>query len=202
MTTMSEISCFVCGKIVKRSLGEIKRSQKLGRQSFCSISCAAKANNAPRRSKEFVTGCPYCGVEFVTSTHNKAKRFCSRSCASKGSMSEERREAQRQSGKIHCNNFSTAKGLRSREAWKYVALQKYLGKRHYQFEFEINGCIFDLALLDKNILVEFDGPYHAREPQLSRDADKDHVANKAGFKVVRRNVESMTVISPSTIEGL
>lgn len=117
-------------------------------------------------------------------------------------MSEERREAQRQSGLKKTENLiSAAECLRRREAWKYTALKEYLKDRRYQFEFEIERFVFDLALLDEHILVEFDGSYHGGK-QLETDAKKDAAAEAAGFRIVRRTVEEAMVIAPSTIAGL
>lgn len=203
MPNLIEIQCEICGDTVKRLQGEVNRSRRLGRRLFCSRSCSAEASNIPRRSKEFVTTCPFCGDDFVTSTLNRAKTFCSRSCASKGSLTEKSMKARRESGfKSRKNLLSAVECLRLREGWKYAALREHLGDRLYQFEFEIKECVFDLALLDVQVLVEFDGKYHGSAKQRVRDADKDKVAAEAGFKVVRRRVEQSTVISPATIAGL
>jgi len=142
----------------------------------------------------------------VTTTHSKAAKFCSRSCASKGSMTRERREAQHQAGLRHTENLLTAaEVLKRREAWKYTACREVLesSDRDYEFEFELCGYVFDLALHDAKVLVEFDGPYHdADNWQRERDKAKDRVAKDAGFVIVRRTVEPMAVVHPSAIEGL
>lgn len=121
-------------------------------------------------------------------------------------MTDKRREAQRLSGLQHganANLITPAETLRKRESWKYVAIKDVLEKsgRKFQFEYEIDGYIFDLALLDVMVIVEFDGNYH-RGCQLSVDADKDGVAASAGFSIIRRCTISATVIDPVTIEGL
>ena len=69
------------------------------------------------------------------------------------------------------------------------------------FEFELDGHIFDLALLDVHTLVEFDGPYH-KGKQLQVDSDKDAVAQKHGYKLVRRTVQASTVLPSSTLDGI
>lgn len=77
-------------------------------------------------------------------------------------MSDERREAQRQGGLASVQNLSTASALRSRESWKYADVRTYLtdlGIEH-EFEFQIGHFIYDLALLSRKILIEFDGPDH------------------------------------------
>ena len=193
-----DVACDGCGKSLNRWPSEIGRR---GGGTFCDRSCAAKTGNAPRRSKEIVMDCP-CGKRFKTTTHNKAKRHCSRSCASRFSMSDKRREAQREAGLLHKTNLSPAKALKEREGWKYAALRESLAGREFEFEFELNGRIFDLALLDTKTLVEFDGPDHAAKNVREDDAAKDQVAEAAGFIVIRRPLIPSTVISPTSIEGL
>jgi very-short-patch-repair endonuclease len=46
-------------------------------------------------------------------------------------------------------------------------------------------CVFDLALLDRKILVEFDGAYHDTRTQSKEDLRKDRVAQRRGWNVVR-----------------
>lgn len=201
MPTMVEVICDGCEEPVLKSLGEVTRARKLGRRMFCTRSCTAKTANLVRKSQEIVVTCP-CGKKVKTTTHNKAKRHCDRSCASKYSMTEERQRAQRESGKRTKNLISVAETLKRREGWKYSALKEALGDRDFEFEFELKGRVFDLALLDEKILVEFDGPDHDMSVQAEDDADKDWVAEVAGFMVVRRSVIPSTVISPETIKGL
>jgi len=118
-------------------------------------------------------------------------------------MSEERREAQRQAGLRHKKHLiSPAQTLRLREAWKYKLLEKALEGREFSFEYGLGDFVFDLALLDCRVLVEFDGPYHQGGVQAVLDEKKAAAAGAAGFVLVRREVEPMVVISPKTIEGL
>jgi len=118
-------------------------------------------------------------------------------------MYPERREAQREAGHAHVDNLlSAAETLRAREAWKYELLVTSLQGREYQFEFELEGFVFDLALFDTKVLVEFDGPYHSRTRQLDTDRKKNKVAASNGYTIVRREVLQAAVISPETIEGL
>jgi len=57
---MVEVVCLACEKKFERGAGEVKRSAKIGRKTFCSLTCGAAFNNAPKRSKEVVKTC---GVE-------------------------------------------------------------------------------------------------------------------------------------------
>ena len=200
-----EISCEVCEKKFMRQIGEINRSAKVGRGSFCSRTCAAISNNAPKRAKEIVKTCPFCGVRFASSTHNKAASFCSKSCAAKCSETQARNDARRRNGLLGnglANLISTAEMLKRREAWKYELLKPLLLGRDYEFEFQLGDYVFDLALKDTKVLVEFDGHYHSVPAQQEADGVKAATAEAAGFKVIRRFTETARVIAPSTINGL
>jgi very-short-patch-repair endonuclease len=100
------------------------------------------------------------------------------------------------------NLLTSAEALKLRERWKYVALEAALQGRVYEFEYQLGEYVFDLALLDARVLVEFDGPYHAYGNQPRVDAAKEQAAEEAGFIVVRRVVQPTTVISPATVRGL
>lgn len=146
--------------------------------------------------------CP-CGEAFETTTAKKAAKHCSRACASKYSMTAVRRKAQRKAGLAHTENLLTqAEVLRKRERWKYAALAAVLRGRSHQFEYELEGYVFDLALTSDKILVEFDGPYHLGPRQLVRDRKKEKIAKKHGFRLVRRTVLPASVIGAETIRGL
>jgi len=199
-----DVTCAQCGKKVKKPVGEVNRSVRLGRKFFCGSVCSGLFSGQARAAVEVKKTCPHCGEDFVTTTKARAKKFCSRSCASKGSMSEERREAQRLAGLAHAQNLlSPAETLKQREAWKYAALEKVLREadRDFEFEYQVGGFVFDLALLDEKVLVEFDGPHH-RGDEAERDKHKEKMAKKRGFVVVRREVKAASVISPDTIKEL
>lgn len=196
----SYVSCNYCGARFLKENREINRAP--GRSHFCSSSCCAKSNADRSRAKEVSKTCP-CGTSFVTTTKNKSPDHCSRSCTSRFSMSFERREAQRLGGLASRDNLWPASDiLKKREAWKYVALQVVLTNRPHEFEYPLEGYVFDLALLDVRTLVEFDGPYHKSPSQGATDAAKEAVAKKHGFVVVRRAVQPAVVIAPVTIEDL
>lgn len=197
-----KVKCEGCGGDSVKERGEVTRSLRIGRRVFCSRSCSATSINRDKKSKEIVRCCPWCQQQFKTTTHSKAAKHCSRSCASKASMSPERREAQRQAGLAQKENLSVAAAMKSREAWKYELLKPLLEGRDFEFECEIGGYIFDLVLRDKKVAIEFDGPDHRGGKQLVLDEKKDKVAKDAGFIVVRREVLSAMVISPETLEGL
>lgn len=202
MGRLQQVVCENCGNPVWKEAREVKRSLKLGRKFFCDSSCAAQSGNGPRRAKEIKLVCP-CGQEFVTNTKKKASKHCSPSCASKYSMTEERRDAQRQAGLEHQGNLlSEAEVLKSREAWKYAALRQHLDGRPHEFEFELGPYVYDLVLFDTKVIVEFDGRYHEGSQQRGVDADKDAVARAAGYTILRRVVRPSVVIDPSTIENL
>jgi very-short-patch-repair endonuclease len=197
----SQVTCFHCGARFLKDNREINRALHLGRNHLCSSRCSGAKNAEFARAKEIVLLCP-CGKRFTTTTKTKAAKHCSRGCASKFSMSEERREAQKAAGRASENHISPAETLKKREAWKYAVLREALGDRSHEFEFELEGYVFDLALFDENVLVEFDGPYHRGKSQRVQDRRKEAAAARNGFVLVRRRVLPTVVIDVATIEGL
>jgi len=120
-------------------------------------------------------------------------------------MTDARREAQiAWMAAGSANLIKSVDILKKREAWKYDLLRTILERngRKFEFEYPIGNFVFDLALLDANILVEFDGEYHSGAAQRERDQRKDAVAKEHGFIVVRRPVVRSTVIDPITLDGL
>lgn len=151
------LKCLNCGKSFEKELAEYNRQIKKDNHNFfCSNSCAAKYNNQKLKKQEKEKICPVCQKKFITKTGVKEKRFCCRSCASKGSVNEKRRQAGKQAAK---NNFTPETYgikniqnlLRLREAWKYEDIKKYLDNLNvnYEFEYIIENYIYDLALIDK-----------------------------------------------------
>jgi very-short-patch-repair endonuclease len=96
---------------------------------------------------------------------------------------------------------ATAAGLRSREAWKYTSLDKYLKNigEPFQFEYPIGDAIFDLALIRRKILVEFDSDYHEYSLQQERDLEKDGIADANGWDMERIRVARNMPIHPSVL---
>jgi very-short-patch-repair endonuclease len=197
-----KVVCFLCNKPVEKLVTEVNRNIRLGRQMFCSLSCVAKQRNSSIKSKEFILNCLCCGKQFKTSTKKKSAKHCSRSCASKNSVTDKRRETARRLGVESNNLISVDEALKKREAWKYAALKDVLVDRAYEFEYPLGGYVYDLALFDDKILIEFDGPNHADVAQKQIDDKKDSVAISHGFFVVRRSVAKVAVISPEILEGL
>lgn len=100
--------------------------------------------------------------------------------------------------------MSSSETLKHREAWKYIALEAYLVKanRKHEFEFSLGEYVYDLALFDQKILVEFDEPWHHCPKQQEIDVKKDAYGKTAGFSVIHLNVKPMSVIDPETLIGL
>lgn len=91
--------CPHCVKPFTRAKNEVTRSRRLSRPIYCSLSCSTKA-----RSKRETRSCP-CGKKFEVRVRKDSARHCSPSCASRFSMSEERREAQRKGGALGAKRF-------------------------------------------------------------------------------------------------
>ena len=182
----SMVKCANCGIDFLKENKEINRINSRGGRHFCSRSCSAIKGNEPNRTPEIVKKCKFCGRSFTTKANRKEGTFCSSSCASKGSITDVRRKAQRESGFRNIGNLlSASETLKLREAWKYVELEERLHDIAHEFEYELDGCVFDLMLEDDNILVEFDGKYHRLSSQIERDSEKDKIAKAAGFQVRR-----------------
>lgn len=127
-----KIECSFCKEKFDLYVAEHKRQLKRGRKDFfCGRSCAALHNNSkrPNRVQAITKICPQCETVFETQTGKLEKTFCSRSCASKGSMSEYRRQRQREGGRNSVHTAaSIAALLKVREAWRYSLLKDFLEK--------------------------------------------------------------------------
>lgn len=195
-----DLVCAWCGTEFTKQTAEVRRQTKKGRKwFFCSLSCAATFGNVRRKNKPITKTCPHCGDDFETHTGTRGATFCSRSCASAGSVTPARRRAGRRIAEDFPPTLEvTAAGLRAREAWRYEEVATFLGStdESHQFEYPMGGVgIFDLALLDRKVLVEFDGPEHAKNPTAAQDEERDHAASIRGWKVLRMAVEPGQVIS-------
>lgn len=199
-----EIDCANCNAKVTKEVREFNRAQRLGRRLFCDLRCAALLANKPRRASKIMIPCPTCGDVMETSSKKRARKFCSRSCASSGSVTAYRREAQRKAGLQHMGNLcDVSDTLKKREGWKYDQIRLKLQNegRVFEFEYRIGRWVFDLALLDAMVLVEFDGPSHAGK-QADLDQMKSVDGRSAGFAVIRRKVAAAERIPLRAIVGL
>lgn len=203
--TTKEIICVNCGKSHLIDLGEYNYQVRRGRKNFfCSNVCSGQYNNARNKKPVIQKACEYCGNTFDCHTPY-TKRFCSRSCASAGSITEKRLEGNRKGG-LNCkeghNAYAIQKLLKVREAWRYKELSALLDSFNIEHEFEYvvgNKYIFDLYLPSINLLVEFDEDYHTGK-QLSADADKNEYALAEGYLVEHVRVETGQLI-PGSILG-
>jgi len=205
------MKCAYCGKEFEASAYEVKRWIGRGRDRFfCGLSCTAKFGNDARgnRRKKICKTCLVCGREFETFTGRHEGMFCSRSCASKGSVTNKRREKAREMGKKNVGSMLDievkAKGLRTRESWKYAVVEEFLKNKEeaYKFEFPLEEWVFDLALLKRKVLIEFDGNYHQDACQRKIDFSKDAAAAKNGWFVIRVKTKESEVISSDIVVGV
>ncbi len=211
---MASISlvCSWCGDDFKLRVAEFNRRSKLGKKRFfCCRSCAiyhqheASGNNRVPVTKT----CQYCKSKFQAMSGAKSSSHCSRDCASAGSVTPKRLAAARASGKKHISNISTiqstADALRAREWRKYVKLDAYLKRRKvahvFEFPFPRTRYIFDLALTDLKVLIEFDGVSHNDPRQVTVDNRRDLLVEKRGWRVVRLP-DHGKVLPPRSIKNL
>jgi very-short-patch-repair endonuclease/YHS domain-containing protein len=200
------ITCRWCGKQAKKPKKEINRWKRMGRNYFfCSLKCSAKYNASLTKNKVIQKYCPVCGNKFKTNDGAKSATFCSRGCASRGSVTKYRRQKAIESGKKNSSNLiSIEETLRKREFWKYKSLgqfleKQYCGDHEFEFRFPNTKYICDLALKDDQIIVEFDGREHSFSSQKKIDEERDTFIEKMGWDVVRIPVRQKSKINVSLL---
>lgn len=201
------ITCAYCGMTKDIPLKEYNRQTKLGRTTwFCSISHAAKWSNEPRKLPPIVKNCLYCGKSFESPSGYHEHNYCSRRCASAGTAHyESRRLGSILGGKNSDHSPNTAaRILKTREAYKYESVDKFLNIHNINHEFEkhLDGKIFDLCLPDKHLCIEFDGPEHNLPKQQLIDKQKDEIAKKHGFKIIRVKCDRNEILKSDVLSGL
>lgn len=216
---MVSLVCVVCDKAFEKQKKEFVRQVKNGRneKDFC---CGPKCGSifANKDNKlpiiKIKKNCEFCKKEFTQKVKqgHEGRKFCKSSCASSGSVTEKRRAMAKISGKR--NSAITmhsimgveirAKGLRKREAWKYKKIQAALNKKGVNFisEYPLIGTkyIFDLALVDSKIFIEFDSKYHKNKRQLPVDEDKEKMAKEHGWAVIRKSMQSGKAVDVNLIK--
>jgi len=206
MKNSIKIICHYCDEPAYKPKGEISRQIRKGADKFfCSLSCSASYRNSirPNRVVEIHAVCPHCKKEFDTVSGKNRKTFCTPSCASRGSITENRLEGNARGGRATCgtNLISVEETLKKREAWKYVRLKDFLEfqKEAYEFEYRIPTLDFvhDLALINRKIVVEFDGDEH--ESMKAEDSYRDGILRSSGWSVFRIPTKSNAVIPPEVL---
>ncbi len=204
-----ECKCANCGKLFKKSKPEYNRRIAKGSINFyCCRKCAGIKINADKKKPDVDKICPICGVKFQTSSREKGATFCSRSCASKGSVTLARTQAGRKAAELgRISNpplEQIQRVLKSREQWKYEELKSILDKNNeaYEFEYRINQYIYDLVLTKKKIIIEFDGPDHKVESVKENDKNKEFFAINKGYRYIRIPVIPNSLIPATILEDL
>jgi len=210
--TMIVETCRWCGEQFEMVKAERKRQIKNGATNFfCSRSCSSYYGNSLRGNlrRPITKVCPECGATFETMTGKGEATFCSRSCASRGSITpyRSRRAAEVGHAMMAAHRPEmTAAGLRKREWWRYKDLHAVLDAADVRHRFEyplragIRFYVYDLALLDRHVLIEFDGPYHNGEKQVEADALKERTAVNHGWRVLRIKVPTGAAVPADAIE--
>ena len=206
MQSKTKVRCAWCGKKKLVITAEYNRQRRKGtNRFFCNNVCSAKLANSerPDRHREINRRCPQCRSKFTTHTGPKGATFCSRSCASAGSVTAARRRAGRVAGRANFKHSTkqSALALRSREAWKYKKVKKLLVDvgEHCRFEHPVGSYVFDLALLARKVLVEFDAAHHNNGKQQVEDQKKTSAATRRGWTVTRIRTPANEVINPSVL---
>lgn len=83
-----QVICPCCGNIALKVEAEVKRQIKNNQNVYCSKQCAFKGSSEIRTvHTETERECLYCLQKFKSSSHKKARRCCSSTCATKYSKS-------------------------------------------------------------------------------------------------------------------
>lgn len=195
--------CATCGVTFKVRRAEWDRRIRDGAtRFFCCLSHAAIAANASRKAKVIDKICPVCKSTFSTKANKHESTFCSRSCASKGSVTDLRRAGARRGGS-KTTTTDAVRMIRALEMRKYAALQEYLDIKgvEYIFEFCLEKYIYDL-LIKPNILIEFDSYYHLEKTVKQKDTLKETFALERGFKIYRVRTAAKKVIPVNALAEL
>ena len=198
------VICADCGENVEKPRKEYNRSTRLRRRFFCNAKCAGSGVNESKKAEIIDRKCLYCGKIFSSRLTAKGSKvvFCSRECASAGSVTDCRRRGNALGGRLSVGNLLPAwMTLKKREAHKYVLLEPELSSVSHEFEYALGNFVFDLALPEHRILVEFDGEYHHDPAQAKVDHGKDIFAAEQGFSVIRIPTKD-TVIPASVLSIL
>lgn len=200
--SLIEIKCSGCGALFDKPLKEYNRQNRL-RNGAARFYCTSRCSDKARIINTEVSKTCKCGKVFVTKTDSN---HCSRRCASFYSLSDTRLEAMligSSNTRITSDNClpSVASRLRSREWKKYEELDGFLllMEFEYQFEFHLPDTrfIYDLAVFNKRLLIEFDEEYHRYNTKS--DDEKDQAAIDQGWEIVRIDVRDFEAPYP---EGL
>jgi len=95
MDKQTKISCSFCSQEFFKTTKELKRQQKNGKNSFyCSLECCKKGVSSKRKLyNSMEKSCLFCGEIFLSSNSPRAKKCCSRKCASLYSYSFQNNES-------------------------------------------------------------------------------------------------------------
>lgn len=166
------------------------------------MSCCAKSHNQKNKADNIIKNCDYCNKEFISTTKKRAPKFCSKSCASKGSVTEKTiqnalKNRKKYPERFYKNMDAISKSLYTREKHKYIELENKLNKRKLQYEFEfcIENYVYDLAIIDKRIIFEFDGAGHNKCSVSKKDKVKEKLAKENGWFVQRIKVQPKEIIA-------
>ena len=195
------VKCAHCAASLLRPVKEVNRSRRLGREFFCDNACKNAHYAQPAEQGAI---CEFCNLAFVSRrVRGIWTRFCSRSCASAGSVTERRKMEAKRTGSESANLLSVSEAMKRREDWKYAEMALVLEGIDHEFEFEVGEFVFDLYLHPDNLLIEFDGEYHRTDrEQMRRDRLKDLAAKENGYELARVPVKAAKVIPAAILSRI
>ena len=95
---------------------------------------------------------------------------------------------------VPAHKRSFAKRLRRKQTAPEVLLWHELRDRRlagwkFRRQVPIEGYIGDFVCFDARLIVEVDGPMHTSADQRAKDARRDDILQRLGFRVLRFNAE-------------
>lgn len=195
---MTTVTCDGCGDLFERQTKEVNRCISRGRKMFCKPICQSEAHTLPSKRD---AKCAKCDAGFISNKcKGKWSEYCSRSCASVSNVTELRRSEARRTGCETLNLLPVSETMKRREQWKYQELSAALDSTPHEFEYPLDGFVFDLFLSGEMTLIEFDGDYHRTDyVQMEVDRQKDFVATSNGLVIVRIPVDAGCVIPAESL---
>ena len=138
MEKMVTVECARCLSITHMTEKEIARRKKEGRSLFfCTIECYKSYQDQAKRCQPITKICPYCNSEFPSTTSLKSYMFCSRGCASAGSVTEKRHARAVEIGHRNHKYIPVELGMRAREDWKNAEVKAELTRRGVEHQFDM-----------------------------------------------------------------
>lgn len=158
MGSKIELICGWCGNPVLKEVGEVKRQRKRKGEAvkfFCDRTCSIRYGNHLRGNRVFdiEKTCPHCGNKFNTTNGKHEKTHCSKACANKHCMTEDRKNKARlsQTQEKRLQQSIKSKALYDDPEYLEKVSKRFKEKTHFTSKHEMYiRDYFIKAFLDDN----------------------------------------------------